>query len=155
MGVCITARTGWCYCKGTVQGEYLELNRMWLDDEAPRNSESQAISYALKYIKRAVLPWLWVQSFADERCKGLGVVYQACSFLYVGCHKTTFYELDGEIYHEMMARRKDVRRGLYLQAHIHRAARILRQFRYVRFLKTDWQRRLRLPILAYPKPNEA
>lgn len=149
------ARAG-AIVNGTVQGEYLELNRMWLDDEAPRNSESQAISYALKYIKRACPSVAWVQSFADERCKGLGVVYQACSFLYVGCHKTTFYELDGEIYHEMMARRKDVRRGLYLQAHIHRAtARILRQFRYVRFLKTDWQRRLRLPILAYPKPNEA
>ncbi len=26
--------------------EYLELNRMWLADIAPRNSESQALSYA-------------------------------------------------------------------------------------------------------------
>ena len=37
----------------TTQGQYLELNRMWLSDDAPRNSESRAISYSLKYIRRA------------------------------------------------------------------------------------------------------
>ena len=37
----------------TTQGQYLELNRMWLSDDVPRNSESRAISYALKYIRRA------------------------------------------------------------------------------------------------------
>lgn len=148
------ARAG-AIVEGTIQGQYMELNRMWLDDAAPRNSESRAISYSLKYIKRACPSVAWVQSFADERCKGLGVVYQACSFLYLGCHKTTFYNLDGEVYHGMPASRKVTRRALYLQAHIHRAtAYTLRQFRYVRFLKTDWQRRLRLPILPYPKPNE-
>ena len=38
--------------KNTKIDEYLELNRMWLDDKALRNSESRAISYAIKYIKR-------------------------------------------------------------------------------------------------------
>ena len=140
--------------EGTVQGQYMELNRMWLSDEAPRNSESRAISYALKYIKRACPSVAWVQSFADERCKGLGVVYQACSFLYVGSHTTAFYELDGELYHSMMATRKDSKRGLYLQANLHRATKhSFRQFRYVRFLKTDWQKRLRLAVFPYPKPR--
>ena len=87
---------------GTVQGEYLELNRMWLDDAAPRNSESQAISYAIKFIKRACPAVAWIQSFADERCGRLGVVYQAANFLYLGAHKTAFYELDGETYHKML-----------------------------------------------------
>ncbi|WP_240826099.1 Com family DNA-binding transcriptional regulator, partial [Desulfovibrio sp. UIB00] len=54
--------------EGTVQGQYLELNRMWLDDAAPRNSESRAISQATKYIKRAMPSGAWVQSYADERC---------------------------------------------------------------------------------------
>lgn len=40
--------------EGTVQGQYLELNRMWLSDVAPRNSESRAISQAIKYIRRAM-----------------------------------------------------------------------------------------------------
>ncbi|MDL2266752.1 hypothetical protein LJC46_02035, partial [Desulfovibrio sp. OttesenSCG-928-G15] len=64
----------------TVQGQYLELNRMWLSDDAPRNSESKAISYAIKYIRRACPTVAWIQSFADERCGGLGVVYQAANF---------------------------------------------------------------------------
>jgi hypothetical protein len=142
--------------QGTVQGQYMELNRMWLSDDAPRNSESRAISYALKYIKRACPSVAWVQSFADERCKGLGVVYQACSFLYVGCHTTEFYELDGQTYHKMLltAHLKGGQRGEHLRNNLHRATKHnLRQFRYVRFLKTDWQRRLRMPVLPYPKPD--
>lgn len=142
----------------TTQGQYLELNRMWLSDDAPRNSESQAISYALKYIRRACPSVAWVQSYADERCQGLGVVYQACSFLYLGSHTSPFYELDGEIYHNLLATAKRLgnKRGAYLWANLDRARKImLRQYRYIRFLKTDWIKRLRMPILPYPKrqPN--
>ena len=138
----------------TTQGQYLELNRMWLSDDAPRNSESRAISYSLKYIRRACPSVAWVQSYADERCQGLGVVYQACSFLYLGCHESPFYALDGEVYHNILAtaKRQGNKRGAYLRANLDRARKImLRQYRYVRFLKTDWLRRLRLPILRYPK----
>ena len=39
-----------------------------------------------------------------------------------------------------------------LRANLDRARKImLRQYRYVRFLKTDWIKRLRMPILPYPK----
>lgn len=138
----------------TTQGQYLELNRMWLSDDAPRNSESRAISYALKFIRRACPSVAWVQSFADERCQGLGVVYQACSFLYLGFHESPFYELDGEVYHKLLvtAHLKSGKRGAYLRANLDRARKImLRQYRYIRFLKTDWIKRLRMPILPYPK----
>ena len=37
--------------KNTKNGEACELNRMWLDDEAKRNSESKSISYSCKYLK--------------------------------------------------------------------------------------------------------
>jgi len=48
-----------------------------------------------------------------------------------------------------------LQRGAYLRNNLHRAAlHTLRQFRYVRFLKADWRRRLRLPIEPYPKPDE-
>ena len=66
--------------KGTNMNQYLELNRMWLNDKAKRNSESMAISYSIKYIKGKFKTIKWIQSFADERCGGLGIVYQACSF---------------------------------------------------------------------------
>lgn len=40
----------------------------------------------------------------------------------------------------------------YLRANLDRAKlHKLRQFRYIRFLKTDWIKRLRMPILPYPK----
>lgn len=109
---------------------------------------------SLKYIRRACPSVAWVQSYADERCQGLGVVYQACSFLYLGFHESPFFELDGEIYHKLLvtAHLKSGKRGAYLRANLDRAKlHKLRQFRYVRFLKTDWIKRLRMPILPYPK----
>ncbi len=119
---------------GTNSTAYLELNRMWLDDLAPRNSESRALSYAIKYFRKA-MPWVaWLQSFADERCGKYGVVYQAANFLYVGAHKTRFYELNGQCYHEMLltAHRKGGQRGAFLREHIgHAKLHVFRQFRYV------------------------
>jgi hypothetical protein len=138
----------------TVQGQYMELNRMWLSDDAPRNSESRAISYAIKYIRVACPTVAWIQSYADERCGGYGVVYQAANFLYIGFHLTPFYELDGQTYHKMMltAHLKSGNRGKYLREHINRAVkRTLRQFRYVFFIKRDWMPRLNFPALPYPK----
>ena len=138
----------------TGQYEYLELNRMWLDDVAPRNSESRALSYAMKYLKRACPHVKWVQSFADERCGCLGVVYQAANFLYLGSHTTTFYELDGEAYHPMLltAHTRPSNRGRTLAANIHRAiARSLRQYRYIYFIKPQFKRDLRVLPKPYPK----
>lgn len=143
--------------EGTQVDEYLELNRMWLDDKAPRNSESRAIAYAFKYIRKACPKVSWVQSFADERCGGWGVVYQAANFDYLGHHKTVFYELDGETYHEMLltAHKKVGNRGQYLRDNLGRAAkRELLQFRYVYFLRPSWRGRLRLSALPYPKPGQ-
>jgi len=136
--------------------EHLELNRMWLDDAAPRNSESRALSYAMKYLKRACPAVRWVQSFADERCGRLGVVYQAANFLFLGSHLTTFYALDGETYHPMLltAHRKGGQRGAFLRANLDRAARHrLRQYRYIFFLKPSARRDLRMRPQPYPKPG--
>lgn len=139
----------------TAVDEYLELNRMWMSEEAPRNSESRAIAYAFKYLRRAYPKIAWVQSFADERCGRLGVVYQAANFLYLGYHWTTFYWLDGVWYHEvnMTAIKRGGLRGQYLRANRHRAeAHRFRQFRYIYFLKTRARRNLRLKVRPYPKP---
>ena len=138
--------------------EYLELNRMWMDDSAPRNTESRAIAYAIRYIKRALPQVRWIQSFADERCGRWGVVYQAANFLYCGSHTTEFYELDGQVYHEMLltAHAKGGQRGVYLRANLDRAVRRkLRQFRYVFFIQPKYRRDLRLKVQPYPKPPPA
>lgn len=144
--------------EGTQIDEYLELNRMWLDDGMPRNSESKAISYAVKFIRRKYPKIAWIQSFADERCGRLGVVYQASSFLYCGEHVSTFWELDGEWYHNSMMTRNpnQAKAAAFLQEHKDRAKpHQFRQFRYVKPLKNWARRRLLLPVLPYPKPDAA
>ncbi|NDY57332.1 hypothetical protein G3N56_11320 [Desulfovibrio sulfodismutans] len=143
--------------EGTGTTEYLELNRMWLADVCPRNSESMAIAYSFRYI-RQVMPWIgWVQSFADERCGRWGVVYQAANFLYVGSHKSQFLFLDCDYYHDLLvtAHRTSGGRSKVIREGLDRALRLtFRQFRYVFFLKPGWRKRLRLPVLPYPKPED-
>lgn len=143
---------------GTENREYLELNRMWIDDAVPGNGESTALSYAIRYIKRAYPMVGWIQSFADERCGGAGIVYQAANFIYCGCHRTRFFELDGEWYHEMMLSRGEHAgaRGRYLQANLNRAvAHLFRQFRYIYFIDRRRSKALTLAICPYPKPGGA
>lgn len=97
--------------EGTEQDQYLELNRMWLDDCAGKNSESMAISCSITYIKNKYPRVKWIQSFADERCRCFGIVYQACSFNYYGEHTNIFWYLDGVAYHNVnMTIAKDSKR---------------------------------------------
>ena len=142
---------------GTKNGDWRELNRMWLDDSAPRNSESRAIAYSLRLLTQNAQNVGWVQSFADERCGGLGVVYQACSFLYLGEHTSEFYELDGEFFHKIAAtctaslknraKARDVLMPRIHEATVHR----LRQFRYFKALKKWAARGLVMAPQPYPK----
>lgn len=99
-GSAMNPSSGGGIIKGTENEQFCELNRMWFDDKAERNSESRALSYAIKYIKTKYKKINWIQSFADERCGGFGIVYQAANFKYFGKHISTFYELDGETYHK-------------------------------------------------------
>ena len=141
--------------EGTEMDEYLELNRMWLDDKAPRNSESIAISYSFKYIKGRYPKIKWVQSFADERCGGFGIVYQACSFGFYGEHIAIFWELDGEMYHNSImtdGNKKETPKGRKLRANKEKAIfHKLRQFRYIRFINKKYKNKCLLKEKPYPK----
>ena len=126
--------------RGTKNGNAIELNRMWIDDDVGKYPESRAISYSLKYIRRKYPKIKWIQSFADERCGGFGIVYQACSFSYYGEHLSEFYEYEGEYYHKTMFTNLG-RSGSHsikarrMRANKNKAKKIkLRQFRYIKFL---------------------
>lgn len=142
---------------GTLMSEYLELNRMWLDDAAPRNSESRALAYSIRLIRRLRPAVKWIQSFADERCGLFGTVYQAAGFTYHGEHRGIFWELDGEFYHNSLVtngRTKTSPRASYIRANIDRAMRLeLRQFRYLRFLQRRFAKACRHPVKPFPKPD--
>lgn len=159
-GYALNPNSGRRVVSGTENREYMELNRMWLHDCMPRNSESRALSYAMKTIKMLHPSVQWVQTFADERCGRSGVVYQASNFDYIGSHETTFYELDGEWYHEiaMNAIKRGGKRGEYLRANKERAVtHKFRQFRYIRFLNKKARKRLNskyFSVQPYPKPEQ-
>lgn len=156
-GYAMNPASGNSIVPGTDNKGYLELNRMWLDDIAPRNSESQAVSYSIKYIKRKFPGVGWLQSFADERCGGFGIVYQACSFGYYGEHINVFWELENVVYHNIeMTVTPDADRysetSAYLQANINRAKRLeLRQFRYLKFIDKKYKSKCLLEEKPYPK----
>lgn len=128
---------------------------MWLSDALPRNSESKALSFAIKLIKRIEPKVAWIQSFADERCGRFGVVYQAANFLFCGEHVGRFWEFGGEFFHDSIltdSRNKNTPKGRTLRAN--RDSLIchdLRQFRYIFFIKPSFRKRLLKKVLPYPK----
>ena len=63
----------------TDPGAVLELNRLWLDDALPANSESWFVSRTLRR-----LPPRIVVSYADPAHGHLGYIYRALNFRYAG-----------------------------------------------------------------------
>jgi len=152
-------------------GKCLELNRLWLPDERkegkairgdkPKNAGSRAVSYSIRLVRKLIPDVTWIQSYADSRCGKMGALYQACSFLYCGSHETTFYELDGEWFHQSMMGRPAVdKRGWWCGPKIARlnakpedaTAHVFTQYRYIRPLTKKARHSLALPVLPYPKP---
>tara|TARA_R100000329_G_scaffold114918_1_gene94441 strand:+ start:8822 stop:9535 length:714 start_codon:yes stop_codon:yes gene_type:complete len=137
--------------------QYKELNRMWIDDNCIKYAESRAISYSIKYIKKKYPTVKWIQTFADERCGGYGIVYQACSFSFYGSHISTFWEFEGETFHNSIIsnnnRNKKAeleRRGFKEKA----TKKTLRQFRYIKFLDKREKKKCLLKEQPYPKHYE-
>ncbi len=75
--------------KGTLWNEMLELNRMAFDDFLPKNSESRAISIAMKLIRRNAPHIKWVLSFADGTQCGDGGIYRAAGFVLTSIKENT------------------------------------------------------------------
>jgi len=162
-GLALNPASGDGIVRDCTRDEWLELNRMWLDDCAPRNSESRALSYAMKFLKRHKPNLTWVQSFADERAGGrLGVVYQACSALYLGEHLTQFVEFEGRAYHRMAWSSTEAwlvgrhhKRWLKVKRAVEAGEvtpQAFRQFRYFFPVRRAVLKRLLLKPQAYPKP---
>ena len=83
-GVCILGapssaplRSGLCGPKHCM--DVIELNRLWVDDRAPKNSESRLIAATLRASPRPI-----VVSYADPPFGHVGTVYQATNWIYTG-----------------------------------------------------------------------
>lgn len=140
--------------KDTALDQYKELNRMWFEDSAEKNTESKAISYSIKYIKKRFPKVKWIQSFADERCGMFGIVYQAANFDYYGSHESVFWEFENEVYHNSIITNNGRSRKKWLEDrdfHKKAVSFTLRQFRYIYFIDKKWRRKCLLALRPYPK----
>lgn len=75
--------------------DYLEIGRMCMTDEMPRNSESQMLSQVCTWIKANVPSCKVLFTWADGIMGKPGYVYQASSFLYAGFIESEIYERNG------------------------------------------------------------
>jgi hypothetical protein len=83
--------------KGTLWNEMIELNRLAFDEVLPKNSESRAISIALKIIRKQNPHIKWVLSFADGMQCGDGTIYRASGFVLTGFSSASMYELPPDL----------------------------------------------------------
>lgn len=73
--------------------DMLELNRMAFDDILPKNSESRAISVALRLIRKYAPNIKWILSFADGIQCGDGTIYRASGFKLTGFSTGSMWHL--------------------------------------------------------------
>ncbi len=60
-----------------------ELNRLWLDDRCPKNSESRFIAWSIRELSK-LRPYLILVSYADTGAGHNGAIYAATNWIYTG-----------------------------------------------------------------------
>jgi hypothetical protein len=103
IGVCIYTRPAGPSAGQTYYPEapdrVLELRRLCLIDETPKNAESYFVGRTLRWLRQNT-NWEFVISYADEEQGHKGVIYKASNFKYLG--KTSSgkkLEVDGKSFH--------------------------------------------------------
>ena len=89
------------YVKETInKNEYLELNRFSMADSEGKNSESQAISLGIKWIKKNMPHIRLLVSYAGRKDGNYGYIYQATNWEYLGYFISEgFWQVNGEERH--------------------------------------------------------
>ena len=99
LGIPIDKRRAIGVVEGTPWNSMLDLHRLALADWLPRNGESRAIAYMLRWLKKEY-PWMqWIQSYADATQCGDGAIYRAAGFHLIGIRRNvSMYRMpDGEV----------------------------------------------------------
>jgi hypothetical protein len=138
--------------EGTGWNNFIELNRMAFADWLPRNSESRAIAYAMRYIKQNYPHIKWVVSFADATQCGDGTIYRASGFVLTDIRKSESLRrnpANGEVMHVMQAyhlmMKDEFKTWEILDGY---------QLRYVYFIDKSWRSKLRADELPFDKIKE-
>ena len=85
--------------------DYLEIGKLCLNDDLPKNSESYFLTRTIKLVKAAMPNVKIIYTWADGMMGKPGYIYQACNFLYGGFITTDRYiSNDGEQIHPRSSR---------------------------------------------------
>lgn len=134
--------------KGTSWNGFIELNRMAFSEKLPRNSESRAIGYAMRLIKKHYPHIEWVISFADCTQCGDGTIYRASGFVLTDIRVNDALRINpdtGEPVHIIQAHH------LKIPSKTYRSWQALEgyQLRYIYFINKDAKKRLKAPIIPF------
>lgn len=78
-------------CGDSEKDNVIELTRLWIKDETPKNTESYLIGNTLKLVDKEI-----IVSFAEIEQGHLGIVYQATNWIYTGLSaKRTNWTIEG------------------------------------------------------------
>ena len=90
---------------GLESDSYWEIGKMCMDDDMPRNSESQMLSLVIRWIKQQHPSKLFLYTMADGIMGKCGYVYQASNFLFGEKYWTQVYMMNnGEKLHPRSAK---------------------------------------------------
>jgi len=131
------------------RGVVIELNRLCINESAPKNSASFLVGNSLKQMK----DWV-VVSYADGAMGHIGYVYQATNFLYCGAVKAhdKEYFIDGRWVHAKVL----TNRGITAPAKWAKENNIPvkhpePKHRYVYFGNKKYRKYLKYDVLPFPK----
>ena len=135
-----------------------ELNRLWVDDEVPKNGESFLVGNTIKQLDKEI-----IVSFADTSQNHVGTIYQATNFLYCGLSaKFKDPKVKGleNMHHATYAYGMTMKqlKEKYGAENVYYAERP-RKHRYIYFncnkrRKKELLAKLRYKVIPYPKKNE-
>ena len=154
--------------KDTAWNGFIELNRLAFSDRLPRNSESRAISIAIKMMRRSAPHVEWLLSYADGTQCGDGTIYRAAGFDLIGIKKNSamWRMPDGEVFAKLVfepgfsaSGGPNNAKARYGKTGTESATSFLRkigaeqlpgfQLRYIYFLNPAARARLAVPVLPF------
>lgn len=166
-GASIDKRKSIGLVQDTPWNAYLDLHRLALSDDLPRNSESRALAISMRLIRMHYSHVQWVLSYADAAQCGDGTIYRAAGFLLTGINRnTTMWRLPDGSVHANLVFQPGVGGGIaagvkarYGKSGSETSGQFLKrigatllpgyQFRYIYPLDPTVPERLTVPVIPY------
>ena len=139
--------------------EYLELNRFCMADSEGKNSESQAISLGIKWIKQNLPEVKLLVSYSGRKEGNYGYIYQATNWEYLGYFISSgFWLVDGEERHQVSLwyRHTQHKPSLEFRDDLLTMYKDIRQTwskQFIYIIRLDRTLTPASEILPYPKPS--